>query len=72
MILPKIATFFLKDTVTSGYASPETTSTTNEDPNLPTSQDEQPKEQPVTINIPMVTPIDRTMQEEEGSNEVFK
>ena len=70
MILPKIALFFLKDTVTSGYASPETT--TNEEPNLPASQDEQPKEQPVTINIPMVTPIDRTMQEEEGPNEVFK
>ena len=58
--------------MTSGYASPETTSTTNEEPNLPASQDEQPKEQPVTINIPMVTPIDRTMQEEEGPNEVFK
>ena len=56
--------------MTSGYASPETT--TNEEPNLPASQDEQPKEQPVTINIPMVTPIDRTMQEEEGPNEVFK
>ena len=56
--------------MTSGYASPETTSTTNEEPNLPASQDEQPKEQPVTI--PMVTPIDRTMQEEKGPNEVFK
>ena len=55
--------------MTSGYASPETTR--NEEPNLPVSQDEQPKEQPVTINIPMVTPIDRTMQEE-GPNEVFK
>ena len=70
MILPKIELFFLKDTVTSGYASPETT--TNEELNLTASQDEKPKEQPVTINIPMVTPIDRTMQEEEGPNEVFK
>ena len=56
--------------MTSGYASPETN--TNEEPNLTASQDEQPKEQPVTINIPMVTPIDQTMREEEGQNEVFK
>ena len=56
--------------MTSGYASPETN--TNEELNLPASQEEQPIEQPVTINIPMVTPIDRTMQEEEGPNEVFK
>ena len=50
---------FFGTTVTP-LASPETS--TNEKLNLPASQDEQPKEQPVTINIPMVTPIDRTMQ----------